>query len=157
LPATVLALAKAETITLVGTATTALEEQLHKVTKHNKALMGMVKKMAESITDLNQKVAEYQASFEHLQGEHQYFVSLYDEHILEHKAIREAAAKSDSPQIQPHPENAGPDGDRTPEAKRPRIEETTVASGSDTNREAVNAATSGQPSSCPASILVESL
>jgi hypothetical protein len=157
LHATVLALAKAETITLVGTATTALEKQLHKDSKHNKALIAMVKEMAESIADLNTEVVEYQASFVLLKDEHEYFVSLYDEHILEHKAIREAAAKSDSPQIQPHPENAGPDGDGTPEAKRPRIEETTVASGSDTNREAVNAATSGQPSSCPASIIAESL
>jgi hypothetical protein len=145
LPATVLALAKAETITQVGSGTTAIEKQLHKLTKdysamrlREKALKGMVKEMAESIIDLKAKVVEGQANQVQLRDEHNYFVSLYDEHVREHEAIREAAAKSDSPQVQAQPENAGPDGDGASEAKRPRTEETTVASGSD--RETVNAA-----------------
>ena len=151
-----LALAKAETITLVGTATTALEEQLHTVTKRNKALKGMVKEMVH-------KVAEYQASFEQLQAahtllqrQHSELVQTFDEHLHEYDANHASSPES---QHQPQPEIARADGDRTPEAahKRQRLEQTTVASGSDTNREAVNAATSGQPQSCPASIIAESL
>ena len=145
MPATVLALAKAETITLVGSGTTALEKQLHKVTKNNKemkennkALIAVVKEMTGSIDDLKAKVVEYQANQVQLRDEHDYFVSQYYEHVREAEAIREAPAKSDSPQVQAQPENAGPDGDGASEAKRPRTEETTVASGSD--REAVNAA-----------------
>ena len=149
MPATVLALAKAETVTQVRSGTTALEKalekQLHNVTKDNlamrvreKALIAVVKEMTGSIDDLKAKVVEYQANQVQLREEHDYFVSLYDEHILEHKAIAaEAAAKSDSPQVQAQPENAGPDGDGASEAKRPRTEETTVASGSD--RETVKA------------------
>jgi hypothetical protein len=147
LPATVLALAKAETITQVRSGTTAIEKQLHKLTKdysamrlREKALKGMVGEMAQSILDLKAMVVEVQANHESLRVEHDYFVSLYDEHVeRENEAIAaEAAAKSDSPQVQAQPENAGPDGDGASEAKRPRTEETTVASGSD--RETVNAA-----------------
>jgi hypothetical protein len=149
LSATVLALAKAETITQVRSGTTALEKalekQLHKVTKDNKAmkerekaLKGMVGEMVQSILDLKALVVEVQGNQVQLRDEHNYFFTQYDEHILEHKAIAaEAAAKSDSPQVQAQPENAGPDGDGASEAKRPRTEETTVASGSD--RETVKA------------------
>jgi hypothetical protein len=147
LPATVLALAKAETITQVGIGTTALEKRLDKVTKDNlamrvreKALIAVVKEVTGSIDDLKAKVVECQANQVQLREEHNYFVSLYDERVVrENEAIAaEAAAKSDSPQVQAQPENAGPDGDGASEAKRPRTEETTVASGSD--REAVTAA-----------------